>query len=223
MAKITLSVPDELYEKIQKHREVNWSEEFRKMAQALIKKLETKGELVQGLLEHLRQKLSTIEENREVIRKREIERFTRKWGEPDRIKKTEEPPVYITITKDLELKVDEKRIATLKISNSRTLAQGLIERVQKGQSKLDLESFEKLKHIVEYLKSKGFYFESRGMSKDEVLRYVITWNVLEGGRVVLTAEDYYYQLIQQGITWYGLFASDGEDYVFLGYKEVRRK
>lgn len=216
MAKITLSVPDELYEKLQKYGDrINWSEVFRRAAQAEIEKFERRGELVEGLLDYLSHKLTDTDEARERIRGEEIERFTKKWGEPDHITKNEEPPVYVTLTKNIEIKIDDKRLGKLEVSNSRALAKGVLDRVRRGFGRVDLNSLdEKIRPIAEYLKSKGFIFEQRQLLQEEVMRYVLKMYGSSGRERVR-------ELALEGYSWHGLFASDGEDYVFLGYREVQ--
>lgn len=217
MAKITLSVPDNLYEMIQKYRDVNWSEVFRRAAQAEIKKLERKGELLEGLFDYLSHKLSDVEEARERIRREEIERFIRKWGEPDHTEKTEETPVYISLWKNVMIKIGDKEIGKINISNSRTLSQGLLDRIKRGFGEVDIEALdEKLRPIAEYLNSKGFKLEARHLTQPEVLLYVYK-NMLTS-----EAKNLWRQQVKAGYSWLGLFASDGEDYVFLGYKEVKK-
>ena len=51
LAKVTLSVPDDLYEKLEKHKDrLNYSEIFRRAVLEEIQKIEEKGELIKGLM-----------------------------------------------------------------------------------------------------------------------------------------------------------------------------
>jgi len=217
MAKITLSVPDDLYQKLERYKDrLNYSDIFRRAVQKELEKLERKGELIEGLLSYLGQRLTNVEEDRERIRREEIERFSKKWGTPDHITKTEEAPLYVTLLKNIKIEVGEKTIAELQVSNSRSLARRVIEDAQRAYGIYDLELYdESLKPIVEYFKSKDFTIAERHLLQADVMRYVLKKYGSEG-------RERWRQLVHAGYNWFGLFASNGEDYVFIGYREVKR-
>ena len=87
MAKITLSLPDDLYERIDALKDqLNLSEIFRVCVSQEIERIAGKPNAeITIKLENYLQERSPLETER----KAEIDRFTRKWGQPDNNKPNE--------------------------------------------------------------------------------------------------------------------------------------
>ena len=215
MAKVTLSVPDDLYEKLEKYRDrLNYSEIFRRAVLEEIEKLEEKGELIKGLESYLSEKPPTIEDI-ERIRREELERFTRKWGTPDRQSKTDRSPPYIELSKWQEVKRGGRTITRLYISNSSVLAERVVDLDRRGFGKYTKEIQElypkEIQDVVEYFRSKGFIVVEDGLDQDLIALFV-TGGDRNAARE-LQYRGYYYR---------GLFATDQEkrDWVFIAYRVI---
>jgi predicted CopG family antitoxin len=215
MAKVTLSVPDDFYEKLEKHKDrLNYSDIFRRAVSEEIERIEKRGELIEGLIHHLSGQL-TKTEDKERIRKEEIERFTKKWGIPD-IKNNDEDAShrYVSLQKRYKIKSGEQVITELHISNHRGLA-SLHEQIEKGSGKYDISLYGKnLEPIVEFLKSQGFIIAEEHLTQDGVMLYVLQMYGSQG-------RNEWSRLASKGYDWYGLFAADNDDCVFIAYREVK--
>jgi len=215
---VTIALSDELAKTMERMPEVNWSEVCRQAIGAYLdeKLFKEKGDLIAGLEEYLKERLQKLKD-KDSIRKAEVERFTKKWGKPDSLTNTEEDPYYTSISKKKEVKHRDRVIGELDISNSRILASGVRERVEKGFGKYDMNLYEKnFEPIVEYLKSKGFTIAERQLLQTDVMHHVL-------GTYGSKGREEWRKLIDRGYDYFGLFAADNEDYVFLGYREVKLK
>ena len=215
-----LEVPEELlneFDNAIKGHYANRSEALRASMRILIERLKqgkVKGELLKDLEEFLKTKLAKPEE-KESIRNAEVERFTKKWGTPDSKGKDENPSHhYITLSKTQKVKLGDQTIAELEISNSPILAKGVHERVQKGFGKYDINLYDKnLEPLLEYFKSKGFTTAEEQLLQTGVMHHVLkTYG--SRGREDANA------LKAKGYDYYGVFAADKEDCVFIAYREV---
>jgi predicted CopG family antitoxin len=217
MAKVTLSVPDDFYEKLEKHKDrLNYSDIFRRAVSEEIERIEKRGELIEGLIHHLSGQLPKTED-RERIRKEEIERFTRKWGTPDHQGNDEEASHnYVTLLKRQKISLGDRALAELEISNSRSLTY-LQERLEKGFSKYDINLYDKnLEPLVEYFKTIGFTIAEEELLQDQVMHYVLKTYGSQG-------REQWRELASKGYHYFGLFAADKEDRVFIAYREVKLK
>ena len=96
MAKVTLSVPDEIYARIETHKDqLNLSEIFRVCVSEEIEKLEGKAQIITELKDYLLTKFPFAAE-----RKTEIDRFTRKWGTPEVIEPDDLTQPYVKLMKN---------------------------------------------------------------------------------------------------------------------------
>jgi len=214
---VTISISDDLAEKMDAMPEINWSEVCRQCISKYIEEREPeeKGELLKGLEEYLKTHKLPKPEEKESVRKAEVERFTKKWGKPDYVTNTEEEPYYVTIQKKQEVKHGDQVIAELDISNSRVLASGVHERVEKGFGKYDINLYDKnLEPLVEYFKSKGFTIAEENLLQTGVMHYVLK---TFGSQ----SREQWRELANKGYHYFGLFAADKEDYVFIAYREVK--
>lgn len=215
LAKVTLSVPDALYKKLEEHKDrLNYSDIFRRAVSEEIEKIEEKGELIEGLMNYLSGELPKTED-KEKARKEEIERFTKKWGKPDPYpltNYTELAPPYVELAKRREIKHGDRTIARLYISNSE-IAKRVVELDEKGWGKYNKELYPKdIQNIADYFKSKGFI-----VAEDELLQDFISLFVTDSNKH--QARD----LQHKGYHYFGLFATDKKDWVFIAYREVKPK
>ena len=201
---LTISIPDELAKKMEEFSEVNWSEVARKAFQKYIEhRTSEKGELLKGLEEFLRTKKA----EREPIRKAEIERFTKKWGKPDKIYPDDSPgarPPYVSLQKAYRVKYDDTE-ATIKILN------GVLWSKYSSMS-YNPEDWKRVNPIVDYFKSRGFKIVVIPFLQDAIAFFVT-------GGDKRKASD----LQHLGREYYGLFAYDDEDEILIDYKEVKRR
>jgi len=217
MAKVTLSVPDDFYQRLEKYKErLNYSDIFRRAVSEEIERVEEKGELIKELENYVSVKLPKTED-KEKVRKEEVERFTKKWGAPDYKESTEVEPPYVNLSRTQKVNLENQIVVDLKISNSRVLTSGVHERVQKGFGKYDIKLYDKkLEPLIEYLKSKGFAIGEQNLLQDQVMHYVLKAYGSEG-------RERQRELARRGYQYFGLFAADKEDYVFIAYREVKTK
>jgi hypothetical protein len=206
---ITLSISDELAEKMDTMPEINWSEVCRQAISKYIdeRKSKEKGELIKELEIYLSPKLTESEE-KEGIKRAEIERFTKKWGEPEILSEQYLQKPHIRLRKIQDIKMGDTILATLKIYNDVLMTTTNI--TPSRLLEFDAERWKnvaqgKLDYIVDYFKSKGFTVGECG----ELTHVQLTELVTNGDKDRATA------IIDQG---YGLFALDKEDLVFLAYR-----
>jgi len=204
---VTISISDDLATKMDAMPEINWSEVCRQAVSRYIEEKEPKqkGELIEGLENYLSGKLP-LTEDKERIRKEEIERFRKKWGNPDSISNDEEKSHnYVTLLKTQRINLGNTSVE-LEIGNSR---------VQKGFSKYDLNLYSKnLEPVIEYLKSKGFTIAEDNLLQSGVMHYVLKTYGSKG-------REEWRELASKGYQYFGLFATDKEDCVFIAYREVK--
>lgn len=211
---VTIYVPDELAKKMEELSEVNWSEVCRKAIAEYIKAREPKkGEIIKNLEEYLRAKNKTEEERRESLRRIEIDRFTKKWGEPDFILPDKSPgaqPPYVGLNKTVRVEWAGSW-HELKVWNGTTS----LRKDEKGEiKKTDLATIkEKWKELIpldvaEYFSSIGFNLQ---------LQVAPDWITIE---VWTGLERDYIREVSERKDFVLLFASDGEDTVLLGYCEI---
>jgi predicted CopG family antitoxin len=213
LAKVTLSVPDDLYEKLEKHKDrLNYSDIFRRAVSEEIEKVEEKGELIKELINHLNKKLSKTDDKQNV-RKEEIDRFTKKWGTPDAKGNTEVESPYVTLERTEKVNIGDQAVE-LEISNRRDLAAILRDQVQRGFGKYEVSlHYSYLEPLVEYFRSKDFTIEEHELIQAEVMNYVLKMYGSEG-------KERQRELASKGHHYFGLFAADKEDYISIAYREV---
>ena len=216
---VTISVPDDLAEKMEKMQDVNWSGVCREAIAnyIMVRAPAEKSEMIERLEEYLKSKRKSEEDRREPIRSMEISRFTRKWGKPDFVQPDVSPGAwhpYVFLEKTIRVKHDGTE-SILKIANGLTS----IMTDEKGERRKTDQAVIKGKEgwrdrtdildIAEYFNSIGFNLQLgeyimpiterwTGLSKHE-LREVLTYSSFEL-----------------------LFAFDNEDTVFLGYVQRSR-
>jgi len=211
---ITLAISDELIEKMDTMPEINWSEVCRQAISKYIdeRKSKEKGELIKELEIYLSPKLTEPEE-KERIKKAEIERFSKKWGEPEIISLRAQLP-YVELRKIQPVKIGETTLATLKILNAVLLQTTPIPKFGSDiLSEFDTEKWEnvafgKLSYIVDYFKTKGFTVGECRLFFADIAEYVTNGDKER-------AKELYDKSIQ------GLFAFDKEDIVFITYREIK--
>lgn len=217
---VTVQVGDELVSKMEKLPDINWSQVMRNCLEeycsSRLPSPETKGELMEGLHNFLSEKLPTTDKDKEKAREEEIARFRKKWGTLDSKGNDEEPShKYVTILKTQEVKLGEQTVE-LQISNSRVLTslRGLLE---KGFGKYDINLYEKnLELLIEYFKSKDFTIAEENLLQTGVMHHVLKTYGAKG-------REQWRELTRKGYQYFGLFAADKEDRVFIAYREVRPK
>jgi predicted transcriptional regulator len=206
---ITISISDELATKMDSMPEINWSEVCRQAITNYIEEKEPKqkGELIEGLENYLSGKLP-LTEDKEKIRREEIERFTKKWGNPDSVSSDEEiSHNYVTLLKTQKSKLGNTFVE-LEISNSR---------LKKESGKYDINLYDKnLEPLIEYFKSKGFTIAEENLLQSGVMHHVLKTYGSKG-------REEWRQLASRGYQYFGLFALDKEDCVFIAYREVKPK
>lgn len=219
---VTVQVGDELVAKMEKLPDVNWSQVIRdsieKYCNSRLTPPPPKGELIEGLENYVSEKLPTTEDI-EKARKEEIERFTRKWGkeDPRYTNYTKLTHPYVKLAKRHEVKYGDQTIARLYINNNRELAKGLIKLDEKGSGKYDKELYpQEIANIVDYFKSKGFTVVEESFIQPQIMMFVLDTYGSKGREL---ARD----LASKGYHYFGLFATDKEDEVFIAYREARSR
>lgn len=164
----------------------------------------------------LNEKLPNMED-KEKVRKEEMERFSKKWGTPDYfpdyLMNSEAEPPYLSLSRTQKITLNDQNVAVLKISNSRVLASRIIDLDQKELGKYDVNAYNKnLEPLVDYLKSKGFSVAEVNFLQGQVEMYVTGLNK-EAAR----------DLLNRGYWYFGLFAADKEDYVLITYRQIKHK
>lgn len=206
---ITISISDELAKKMDAMPEINWSEVCRQSISRYVeeKGTEERGELLKALDDHI-SKTPPTSEDKQKIRKEEIERFTKKWGTPDSTHDLSVLAPYIGISKKHTVKSGDEQIAELYIEN-RT----------KDAVHFTLKDFnpelynEKIKAIADYLKSVGFDCGETHLESESA---VTSW-------VTHSNKNFARDRLDKGHNFYGIFAQDKDDYVFIAYREVKPK
>jgi len=167
--KLTLSVPDDLYEKMGKYKErLNFSDVFRRAILAEIEKIDEKGLMVKELEVYIQQGQATPDD-KEKIKKEEISRFTSKWGTPDYVNPIDlsEPP-YVRLNKK-QMVMDSKRLHLrffLHINNDRNFAEK-VHLMSNSKDNVELHDI-----ITDYFKTKSFAILFKRLSIDEVTEYM---------------------------------------------------
>lgn len=214
---LTIAISDELAKEMETMPEINWSEVCRQAISNYIdeKKAKRKGELTRELETYLSPKLTQLEEEKERIKKAEIERFTKKWGEPDSVHPDIEPP-YVNIFKTYAVEHEGQTLAELEISNSRLSAKRTVDFVEKGLGKYDINNYKKVEPVIDFFKSKGFTIAEDYLIQDQVMYYVLKTYGSQG-------RERARELAERGYSYHGLFAADKEDRVFIAYREIKTK
>jgi predicted CopG family antitoxin len=213
--KITLSVPDDFYEKMDTYKErLNYSDVFRRAVLAEIEKIEEKGLIIKGLEVYLQQGQATPDD-KEKTKKEEISRFTGKWGTPNftnPIDLSEQPHVRLS---KKQMVMSRNRAHFLRIKNERNFEEKLHplseevndKLVQNIQLNYGLGVFE----IAAYFKTKGFTIAQKQLSMAEVTEYITD------GR----ANDARSMVREIGHVYYGLFAADKDDVILIADCEIK--
>lgn len=203
VAKVTLSVPDDLYERIEALKDqLNLSEIFRVCVSQEIEKLAgtPNAEIVSKLKDYLQEKSPF-----ETTRTSEINRFTSRWGQPDIITPNEKNPPYVAVMKTQPITVGEKTLE-LRIFNNLMIPHDIRPRLR---TNVDLEEWNnivggKIADVIDYFKSIGFGIGEGDISSGESA-------ILEG----LLSDDEI-QGISKGRHYViGLFAYDKNDMVLI--------
>ena len=205
---VTISVSDELARKMNKYPDVNWSEVGRQAFGEYIKFREPqeKGEIIENLEKYLK---STVPierpEAREALRDAEKKRFARKWGKPDSAYPDDSPGTelpYINIEKRVEIKHNGIQ-ANLRVFNG-------VRTYWTEYSPLEYnpENWGKVRHIADYFKTSGFNIVVIHFDQTAI-RHFLTGGNKEQAR----------QLRRSKYDYYGLFAFDKEDTVFIDHQK----
>lgn len=212
---VTISVSDELAKKMDAMPEINWSEVCRQAISKYInKRSEEKGELLKGLEDFLKTKPPEGEES---VKKAEIERFTRRWGTPEIISLRTQPP-HVQLRKIQTVKIGDTPLATLKIFNDVLLTcTPIVDPKRTKLSEFDAEIWQTVKlieefqPIVDYFKLKGFT-----VGECKLIPSLIEVYLADGDKEL--AKEF-----MALADFYGLFAFDNKDIVFIAYREVKPK
>lgn len=228
LAKVTLSVPDDLYKKLEEHKDrLNYSDIFRRAVSEEIEKIEEKGEIIKDLERFMRSKLDQLSyKDRIALCDVEIERFTRKWGKPDVIQYNDRPGLnmaYVILRKRQDIKIGGKTLITAIIRND--YAPPSYNESLKPTDIVDFKPYkwrdfadEHMDLIVDYFKSKGY----------TVGEYQGTWImpiaecITDGNADLATEEIAKMDRDSTSRTGYSiLLALDKEDIVFLSNRKTR--
>jgi len=151
----------------------------------------------------------------ESVRKAEIERFTRRWGKPEIVDTRTQPP-YVHLRKIQTVKIGDRPLATLKIYNNVLLnCTPIVDAKRTKLSEFDAEIWQTVKlieefqPIVDYFKSKGFT-----VGECKLIPSLIEVYLADGDKEL--AKEF-----MALADFYGLFAFDNKDIVFIAYREVK--
>lgn len=209
---VTVSVTDELAKKMERMPEVNWSEVCRRAISEYIEARESKerGEVIEDLERYLKSKLPKPKE-RDPIRNAEIERFTRKWGRPDRTFPDDSPgaqPPYISLQKVKEIKHGDRVLVNLRIFNRPMYKPEQLSAFNIDQWKDFAHG--KIEYIVDSFKSKGFTVGEREL------------RLVEIGLLLTDGDKHRARDQLESYFTSGLFAIDKEDTVCIAIRQVKR-
>jgi len=160
----------------------------------------------------------------ETDRKGEIDRFTKKWGEPDILEPFDEVGPYIRLVKTVPVTLDDTTIRS-KIFNS-IPPMALIPISAESLVDFDPEKWRnigqgKLNLIVDLFKSNGFrvgeYFIQTASETDNRITLPMIAELLTEEEIKLL------KAIQLGFNFIGLFALDKDDLVFITYRIEKNK
>jgi hypothetical protein len=222
MAKVTLSVPDDLYARIDVHKDqLNLSEIFRVCVSEEIEKLEGKpnAEITMKLKDYLRAKSPL-----EVARKAEIDRFTKKWGPPDII--NPDDANYVRIMKNQPITIGNITLE-LKIFNRLASPLGVRPFIQEdfNLEKWSFVAQGKLDQVADFFKSVGFrvgeYYNADESKWGSGGNYGLVPALLEGLLAEEEAKKATEEIMQREFRYFGLFADDREDIVFIAYRKEK--
>jgi len=169
------------------------------------------GQIITSLEEFLESKIPPSPD-KDSLRNAEIERFKRKWGEPDSRFPDDSPgaqPPYISLEKTHEIKYGDKVLMNLRIFNRPLYKPEELSAFNADQWK-DF-AYGKMEDIVDNFRSKGFSVGERELRLDEI-RLLLTSGDKHKAREIL--ESYFTS---------GLFAIDKEDTVCIGIRQVKRQ
>jgi len=215
---VTISVPDDLAEKMEKMQDVNWSGVCREAIVDYIaaRAPAERSEIIERLEEYLKSKRKSEEDRREPIRSMEISRFTRKWGKSDFVHPDVSPGAwhpYVFLGKTIRVKHNSAE-STLKIKNGleslRKNEKGEIIKTDLAVIKEKWRDRTDVIDIAEYFNSVGFNLQLLDGAPQWLTE---NWTGLSRQYISDTSKYMSFEL---------LFAFDKEDTVFLGYAERSR-
>jgi len=212
MAKVTLSVPDDLYERIDALKDqLNLSEIFRVCVSQEIERIAGKpnAEITIKLKNYLQEKSPF-----ETTRKEEIERFTRKWGQPDIITPNETKQPYVALMKIQPITIGNTTFV-LKIINNLMFPRDYdfrpFVRTDFNLEEWSREITGKLSDVVDFFKSAGFSVGENTIGLAEapaILEKIVTDDEIKAITNGINQGNYY--------VW-GLFAYDKDDIILIAY------
>ncbi len=225
---ITVSISDEIAGKMDKLKDVNWSEVCR---MAISEYIEAKqlhyGEVVKDLERFMRLKLDTLTyEDRTAFCDEEIARFVRKWGKPDTIQYDDRPGLktaYVILRKRQDIKIGGRTLITARIRND--CAPPTYNEFLKPTDMVEFKP-DKWKDFADgHIDLIVDYFRSRGYS---VVEYQGTWimpyveYIADGNVDLATKEFSMMEKDSTSSTGYSiLLALDREDIIFLSHRKTR--
>jgi hypothetical protein len=219
MAKVTLSVPDDLYARIDVLKDhLNLSEIFRVCVSEEIEKLAGKpnAEIIMKLKDYLRAKSPL-----EVVRTAEIDRFTQKWGKPEVVDPDDFNKPYVRLMKNQLITLGNTTLA-LKIFSRNMSPLGFSPsiRVDFNLEKWNSVGEGKLSYIVDFFKFNGFsvgeYYNGDSDGFNWGLVPVTLKELLTDDEMKATEE------IMREFIVLGLFAVDKDDVVFIAFRKEKR-
>ena len=215
MINFTITIPDELKERIEKHPEVNWSELARTTYATRLQELE-KSEEMGELLEKILKPVLSIDEkakNSLAFHKREeIARFSKKWGAPLEVETIQAPP-YVKLEKRVNLRasVGEPMVLVRNFWNRGRLDDKL---QAKDADPKDWKDGDNMITLIKSFSSQGFQVKDHPLVYSE-----FDWIFPE--KSVRERREQARRFTQQKSSVHGLFAFDNEDAVFIGYRVQR--
>lgn len=219
---ITVSISDDLAIKMDTFKDVNWSEVCRMaISEYLEKKQPNNGEVVKNLERFLRLKLGNLtDEDKIAIRNDEIKRFSKRWGEPDVVESYDFAYPYVKLSKNQPIRntpIKSKIFNQVAFAFYSMLSPEKL--VEFNAEKWRDVAEGKVSLLVDALKYNGFIVGELFNGNEGESNCGLTSAML--AELLSNDEMKTAEVIQREFAFFGLFAVDKQDVIFITYRKEK--